>query len=111
MPELRFQIEGADVVPFAATPMLGFRLKITNAIAGEAIHSVLVQAQVRIEPSRRRYSDAEEQRLIELFGPRDRWDKTQKSMLWTHTAVTVPSFREMVNVELPVPCTYDFNVA
>jgi hypothetical protein len=32
-------------------------------------------------------------------------------MLWTHTNVTVPPFCGTTVVELPVPCTYDFNVA
>jgi len=32
-------------------------------------------------------------------------------MLWTHTNVMVPPFRGSVRVDLPVPCTFDFNVA
>ena len=32
-------------------------------------------------------------------------------MLWTHASVTVPPFRESTVVDLPVACTFDFNVA
>jgi hypothetical protein len=32
-------------------------------------------------------------------------------MLWTFTNVNVPAFTESVLVDLPVPCTFDFNVA
>ena len=32
-------------------------------------------------------------------------------MLWTHAAVVVPAFVGKTIVELPVPCTFDFNVA
>ena len=32
-------------------------------------------------------------------------------MLWTHANVTVPAFTGSTVVDLPVPCTYDFNVA
>jgi hypothetical protein len=32
-------------------------------------------------------------------------------MLWTHASVTVPPFVESLLVDLPVPCTFDFNVA
>jgi hypothetical protein len=32
-------------------------------------------------------------------------------MLWTHTQVVVPAFTGSTVVDLPVPCTYDFNVA
>jgi hypothetical protein len=32
-------------------------------------------------------------------------------MLWTHTFVVVPAFQGFIKVDLPVPCTFDFNVA
>ena len=37
--------------------------------------------------------------------------QTQRPMLWTHARVTVPAFAESIVVDLPVPCTFDFNVA
>ena len=32
-------------------------------------------------------------------------------MLWTHTNTVVPPFHDQTTVALPVPCTFDFNVA
>ena len=32
-------------------------------------------------------------------------------MLWTHTNIVVPSFIGSTEVDLPAPCTFDFNVA
>jgi hypothetical protein len=33
-----------------------------------------------------------------------------KSLLWTHVAVSVPPFADRLTVDLPVGCTYDFDV-
>jgi hypothetical protein len=32
-------------------------------------------------------------------------------MLWTHASVVAPAFQGTAVVDLPVPCTFDFNVA
>ena len=32
-------------------------------------------------------------------------------MLWTHASVVVPRFTGSVLADIPVPCTFDFNVA
>jgi hypothetical protein len=112
MPDLRFEIEGASTVPFAAVPTLAFRLKVTNARQDEAIHTVALRCQIQIEASRRRYTKEEQERLLDLFGEPDRWSQTLRSMLWTHVNLVVPSFAgNTTTVDLPVPCTFDFNVA
>ena len=54
MPDLRFKIESASVVPFAAVPMLAFQLQIDNAAAGEQIHTIALRCQIQIETTRRR---------------------------------------------------------
>ena len=61
--------------------------------------------------TRRQYAPTEQERLLELFGEPERWGETLRTMLWTHTNVTVPAFTGSTVVDLPVPCTYDFNVA
>ena len=112
MPDLRFEIEGASTVPFAAVPTLAFKLKVTNARQDEAIHTVALRCQIQIEASRRRYTKQEQERLLDLFGEPDRWSQTLRSMLWTHVNLVVPSFAgNTTTVDLPVPCTFDFNVA
>ncbi len=112
MPDLSFRIETATVVPFAAVPMIAFRLHINNAMANETIHTVAVRCQIQIETTQRRYAPEEQERLLDLFGHPDRWSQTLKSLLWTHATVVVPSFEgDSTAVDLQVPCTFDFNVA
>src|ERR1700733_2112488 len=111
MPDLEFRVEGVVVVPFAAAPTLSFRLRVANANHEEVIHSLALRAQIQIEVTRRHYSAEEQARLSDLFGEPGRWGQTLKTMLWTHVAVSVPPFQEETSVEIPVPCTFDFNVA
>lgn len=111
MPDLSFRVEKAEAVPFAAAPLLAFKLCLENSPREEAIHSVLLRCQIRIEPTQRSYQPPEQQRLKDLFGEPARWSHTLRSMLWTHTSITVPPFSGRVVVDLPVPCTFDFNVA
>ena len=49
--------------------------------------------------------------MRDLFGEPERWSQTLRSLLWTHASVVVPSFQGARLVDLPVPCTFDFNVA
>ena len=111
MPELSFSVESAQAVPFAAAPTIALKLRITNADAAETIHTVVLRAQIQLEVARRRYSPAEQAQMLELFGAPDRWSQTLRSMLWTHASVVVPSFTGSTEVDLPIPCTFDFNVA
>ena len=109
MPDLDFTVSGVEAVPYAMTPTLALKLSISNNGA-ERIHAVLLECQVRIEAQRRRYNESEKERLVDIFGEPDRWAQTLRSLLWTHTASSVPGFQESVDIDLLVPCTYDFNV-
>src|SRR5271156_2998994 len=111
MPDLSFRIEEAAVVPFAAAPTLAFKLRIDNADPDETIHTVALRCQIQIDVTRRRYTQEEQSRMRDLFGEPDRWSQTLRSLLWTHANVVVPSFHGSTLAELPVPCTFDFNVA
>jgi Family of unknown function (DUF6084) len=111
MPDLNIQVECAEVVPYAATPMLAFRLRIENARAKEVVHTASLRCQIQIEATRRRYSSEEQARLLDLFGEPERWSQTLRTMLWTHADVVVPQFTGVTSVNLRVPCTFDFNVA
>jgi hypothetical protein len=112
MPDLSFQIEGASVVPFAAAPMLAFRLKVSNAAANETIHTIALRCQIQIEVTRRRYTPEEQERMLDLFGTPDRWNQTLRSLLWTNLNMVIPAFAGASTVaDLHVPCTFDFNVA
>jgi hypothetical protein len=111
VPDLNFEVESAEAVPYSAAPLLAFKLRISNQPAEELIHSVALRCQVMIEVTRRSYSGQEQERLFELFGEPERWGQTLRNMLWTHSNMVVPAFCGNALVDLPVPCSFDFNVA
>jgi hypothetical protein len=110
IPDLEFAILGAEVPASAAAPMLLFRLQVSNRVPTQPVQSVVIRAQIQIEATRRRYSPTAQARLLEVFGEPERWDETVHPLLWTHAGTVVPAFGERTEVELPVPCTYDFEV-
>jgi hypothetical protein len=115
MPDLNFKVEAVDVAQYAASPQLLFSLQLSETSQpGESptpINSVMLRCQIRLEPGRRRYPPAEQERLDELFGEPHRWGQTVRSTLWTNLMVSVPPFTGSTKVDLFVPCTFDFNVA
>lgn len=111
MPDLDFKVEGAGVIPFAAAPLLAFKLCIHNQPAEETVHTIALRCQVQIEVARRHYSPEEQKRVLDLFGEPERWSQTLRNLLWTHANVVVPGFKESTRADLPVPCTLDFNLA
>ncbi len=111
MTDLNFEILEAEPLPFAASPQLIFKLRVANANEGETIQNIALRCQIQIEAARRRYGEAEQKRLRDLFGEPSRWSQTLKTMLWTHSNVTVPPFKANTTVDLPVECSFDFNVA
>lgn len=111
MPDLQLAIESAEVVQYAAAPLLSFKVRITNNPSEEIIHTVALRAQIQIEVARRKYDANEQSRLLDLFGEPDRWGQTLRNMLWTHASVVVPRFTGGVLTDIPVPCSFDFNVA
>ncbi|MEO7397882.1 MAG: DUF6084 family protein, partial [Ilumatobacteraceae bacterium] len=75
------------------------------------IHAIALRAQIQIEPQRRRYSAEEQSRLLELFGEQPQWGDTVRPFLWTHASAMLPGFTNETEVELPITCTYDFEIA
>jgi len=110
LPDLSFQVESAFATPNAAIPQLTFKVSITNS-EPQPIHSIALRAQIQIEPVRRRYTQVEQQRLQELFGEPERWSKSVHPLLWTNANVNITGFTGSTVIEIPVPCTFDFNVA
>jgi hypothetical protein len=111
MPDLAFAVENVVADQDAAAPLLMFGLRITCADPSVQVQSVALRCQVQIEATRRRYLPAEQAHLVDLFGEPDRWSRTLRTLLWAHASAVVPSFSHSTLVELPVPCTFDFNVA
>ncbi len=110
MPDLQFAVEGAEAVPYSATPLLALKLRIRNTDRSEHITSILLQSQIQIEATRRHYTPPEQERLLDLFGEPERWSQTLRNTLWTHATVNVPTFQGETCADLPLPCTFDFNV-
>jgi len=110
MPDLCFKIEGAEPAKFAASPNIALKLRLTNSDPSETIHSVVLRCQIQLEVTRRRYTAEEQRKLHDLFGEPERWSQTLRNLLWTHVNVNVPPFHGETTVDLPVPCTFDFNV-
>jgi hypothetical protein len=101
-----------DVIPerYAASPHLTAKLRIEET-TDTTVHAIALRCQVRIEPQRRPYSAVEGDGLADLFGERQRWSSTLKPFLWMHTSAMVRGFCGSIDVDLPLPCTYDFEVA
>ena len=110
MSELVFDILGVEPDPYAAAPTLNFGLRISET-TGVRIHAIVLRIQIRIEPKRRRYSPAEAERLLDLFGETSRWGDTVKPMQFAFADASIPGFDGAIEVDVPVPCTYDFEVA
>ena len=110
MTSLSFEVVGARAEPYAAVPTLMLRLRVTEA-DGQPVHAAALRCQVMIEPQRRRYEAAEEGQLLEMFGETPRWGDTLRPFLWTHLSVMVTGFTGSTEIDLPVMCTYDFDVA
>lgn len=110
LPALTIGIEEAAAVEYAAVPTLRFAARIDSAGAGE-IRSIALTTQIRIAVDRRTYDGWDQERLVELFGAPGEWGQTLRSLLWTHVTTHVPAFTGTTIAQIPVTCTYDFEVA
>ncbi|MEO9139378.1 MAG: DUF6084 family protein [Jatrophihabitans sp.] len=110
MTQLSFEVADIFAEPYAVAPQLTARLRVQEA-TGAVVHALALRAQVRIEPQRRAYTPDEERGVRDLFGPRERWYDTLKPFMWMQTSAMVPGFTDVAQVDLPLPCSYDFEVA
>ena len=111
MPDLSFEITGANSARDMITPALAFDLRVANRFPEQTIHAVLLRCQIQIEAARRRYTAAEQEQLRDLFDEPGRWGDTLRPMTWQNTAVNIPAFSGSTLYTLAVPCTFDLNVA
>ena len=110
MADLIFGCTGTTADRYAATPTLAFQLTITER-SGVRVHAIALRCQIRIEPHRRRYSAPEAERLHDLFGDPSRWADTVKPIQLATVTAMVPGFTAVTEIDIPVPCTYDLEVA
>ncbi|MGI8767539.1 MAG: DUF6084 family protein [Propionibacteriaceae bacterium] len=109
MSNYTFSVLDIFAEPYAASPLLTARLRIEET-SGQVVHAMALRCQVRIDPQRRGYSEADETGLRALFGDRERWAQTLKPFLWMQCNTTVQGFTGSCEVDLPLPCSYDFDV-
>src|SRR5436190_414226 len=105
-----FSVIDARPSPHTAAPGVTLRLRIEN-YSERPVHALALRVQTRIEPRGHRYTKDEQARLYELFGDVSQWDKTLRAVTWAQTSLTVPAFERHVDVDVPLPCTYDLEVA
>jgi hypothetical protein len=108
--DLVFTSLGVRSDPYAASPTLVFRLRVAET-GGLTVNAIALRCQFRIEPHRRGYSEAETPLLADLFGTPDRWGDTLKPLQFALVAAMVPGFTGETEIDVPVPCSYDLEVA
>jgi len=108
--EFAFSCTGVRADPYAAGPTLVFRLRVT-ASPETRVHALALRCQIRIEPARRAYDDTEAAALGDLFGERSRWGSSLNPVQFAQVPLMVQGFTGETEADLPVPCTYDMDIA
>ena len=109
MADLTFDCIGAQAERYAVLPTISLALRISET-SGQRIDTIALRCQIRIEPSRRRYTPDEEDRLRDLFGETTRWADTLKPMQFTNVSTMVTRFTGSAEVQLPVNFSYDLEI-
>ena len=107
---LEIAVLGAEPIEYAAAPGVRFHLHVTEP-SGRDVYTIALSAQIQIDPAKRTYSDAERERLVELFGAPERWGATTHALPWARVDMLVPSFSGSAAFTVDVACTYDLEVA
>jgi hypothetical protein len=110
MSDLAFKVTGIRVDQYATSPLILLRVAVAER-SGVRIDAIALRAQIQLEVQRRRYLPEESALLTELFGEPERYAQTLRPMLWTHAAQVVVAFEGETEFDLPIPCSYDFEVA
>ena len=109
MAELAFDCIGAQPDKYAVAPSMSLTLRIAET-SGVRVDAIALRCQIRIEPTRRRYSDAEAERLNDLFGDTRRWAETLRPLQFTTVSIMVPGFAGSTELDLPVMLSYDLEI-
>jgi hypothetical protein len=107
--EMVFDCVGARPDKYAVMPAMTLSLRISET-AGQVVDAIALRCQIRIEPAKRRYSDAEAERLRDLFGETQRWAETLRPVQFSNVSIMVPGFTGSTELDLPVPLTYDMEI-
>jgi hypothetical protein len=108
--DLAVAVDGVAIERHAAAPTLVFGLRVTAPL-DVPVHALLLRTRVVIEAGRRRYTDDERGRLVQVFGQPEQWRTTLRAVTWADVSTSVPGFAGTATVALWVPCSYDMDVA
>jgi len=109
-PEPEFTVVSCASRPYAASPTIDFDVHVTEP-TGRQVYVIALTAQIMIEPARRQYDGEARERLVELFGPPERWASTTRSLVWHRADVIVPAFTGSTTFTIPIPCSFDLELA
>ena len=109
MADLTFDCIAAEADRYAVMPSIALTLRISET-SGQRIDAIALRCQIRIEPSRRRYSAGEEERLKDLFGETSQWADTLKPMQFTTISAMVSRFTGSTEIQLPLAFSYDLEI-
>ncbi len=107
----KFRCNSAEACPFAAAPTIAFRLTLTNATPSQIIRVSLSAPRSMIEAPKPPLRRDERERLRDLFGEPAAGPDAAPYALDPHLQPRPGLFRSSIDVDLPVACTFDFNVA
>ena len=108
-PDLTFTVVDGRSERHAAAPTLLLRLRVAET-SGASVSAIVLRCQLRIESQRRHYAPAEADRLLDIFGETARWGDTLKPIHFANLSLTIPGFEGATEIDVHVPCTYDFDV-
>jgi uncharacterized protein DUF6084 len=110
VPDLAFAVADVRAERHAIVPTLLFELDVACR-SPTPVRSVTLNVQLRIAISRRPYDAGERERLREVLGDPHPSASGVRSFLWTQTSLVIGPFTGHTRADLPVACTYDFDVA
>jgi hypothetical protein len=108
--DLAFDVLGVTGEQYSVAPTMTFHLRVIET-TGVEVHCLALRTMIRIEPVKRKYTDAEGERIGDLFGDRSRWGDTMKPVQFASASSLVPGFTGATQVDIPIPLTYDFDVS
>ncbi len=109
-PDPEFAVLGMRAVRHSAAPMVSLDLQISEP-TGRSVYMIALRIQLMLEPARRSYDARARAALEELFGAPERWALTTRPLLWSQLDVLVGPFTSQTVVEVPIPCSYDLELA
>ena len=109
-PVLDLEVVDAAAALNVATPTLHFTLRAGEP-TGRDVYMVALSTLIHIDPGLRSHGDETRELLVDLFGESGRWAATTTSIVMAQVDVLVPSFTGTTEFTVPVPCSYDLEVA